>query len=44
MSAARLDRNIEHALAAIGLLFEPGDVIEIRALEFRRQPDYAGIT
>jgi P4 family phage/plasmid primase-like protien len=38
------DRYIEHSLAAIGLLFEPGDIIEIRALEFRRQPEHAGIT
>ena len=28
--------NAEHALAAIGLLFDPGDVIEIRALDVRR--------
>jgi P4 family phage/plasmid primase-like protien len=46
MSAPKIsfDPNIEHALAAIGLLFDPGDIIEIRALEFRRQPEYAGMT
>jgi len=32
------------ALRAIGALFEPGDVIEVRALDVNRNPERAGVT
>jgi AAA domain len=38
------DQAVENALHAIGVLFEPGDVIEIRALNVGRTADRAGIT
>ena len=43
----RIDQNVEHALYAIGLLFETGDVLEIRVLGLggdgiRRGSTYAG--
>ncbi len=37
-------KAIDHALHAIGLLFKPGDVIEIRALDVGRTESRAGIT
>src|SRR5580658_2497912 len=37
-------RPVDDALRAIGALFEPGDVIEIRALEVDRKPDRRGVT
>jgi hypothetical protein len=36
--------KVEKALAAIGALFEPGDVIEIRALNLGRTPTSSGST
>jgi hypothetical protein len=38
------DRVVVEALRTIGALFEPGDVIEIRALNVGRNPDFAGNT
>src|SRR5260370_32187389 len=38
------DQAAENALHTIGLLFEPGDVIEIRALDVGRTGDRAGVT
>ena len=38
------DPNIVHALHAIGLLFQPGDVFEIRALEVGRTAERSGFT
>src|ERR1022692_4349246 len=35
---------VTEALRAIGALFEPGDVIEIRALEVGRTPSRSGVT
>lgn len=35
---------VNEALRAIGALFEPGDVIEVRALDVDRKPDRAGVT
>jgi hypothetical protein len=35
---------VNEALRAIGALFEPGDVIEIRALDVDRKPDRGGVT
>src|SRR5580692_4791257 len=37
-------RAVEHALHAIGVLFEPGDVIEIRALDVGRTESRSGVT
>ncbi len=37
-------RWIEEALLTIGVLFEPDDVIELRALDVGRTPDRAGVT
>jgi hypothetical protein len=37
-------RSTEQAMRAIGLLFEPGDVIEIRALHVDRGPTRTGVT
>jgi hypothetical protein len=37
-------QGINEALRAIGMLFEPGDVIEIRALDVGRTQDHAGST
>lgn len=36
--------NVDKALATIGALFRPGDVIEIRALNVDRSPTFAGST
>lgn len=36
--------KVGDALRTIGILFEPGDVIEIRALDVDRRPDRAGVT
>jgi hypothetical protein len=50
MSAASIpanprgNRNVEHALYAIKLLFEPGDVIEIRALDVGCDNERRGYT
>ena len=46
MSAApnSAQQAVIEALRAIGILFEPGDVIEIRALNVGRTPDRAGNT
>jgi hypothetical protein len=41
---AAADQALENALHTIGLLFRPGDVIEIRALDVGRTADRAGIT
>jgi hypothetical protein len=37
-------QTVNEALRAIGALFEPGDVIEIRALDVGRTQDHAGST
>ena len=37
-------RGAEDALHTIGVLFDPGDVIEIRALQVGRTADRAGMT
>jgi len=49
VNAVNQDRNTVHqagaeALRTIGALFEPGDVIEIRALDVARTSDHAGNT
>lgn len=36
--------GVSHALTAIQVLFEPGDVIEIRALDVGRNDRFAGTT
>ena len=36
--------SVDEALRAIGLLFEPGDIIEIRALEVDRNATRSGVT
>lgn len=36
--------NVDRALATIGTLFRPGDVIEVRALHVDRKPEFAGST
>lgn len=38
------NQAVNEALHTIGLLFEPGDVIEIRALNVGRAADHAGVT
>jgi hypothetical protein len=38
------EQAVERALRTIGLLFEPGDVIEIRALNVGRSAERAGVT
>ncbi len=38
------EQSVKEALRAIGTLFEPGDVIEIRALQVGRTSDRAGST
>jgi hypothetical protein len=42
--SASADLNVEHALCAIGWLFEPGDLIEIRALDVGRDNTRRGCT
>ncbi len=42
--AKQARQRAEQALHAIGVLFEPGDVIEVRALDVDRTPNRGGVT
>ena len=44
MNATPSQQTVNEALRAIGAICEPGDVIEIRALDVGRTPDHAGST